>query len=136
MKLKIKRVSIIDPGAFGVLLDENSVPFAVTLEHTYGVNIKGEQHLKIDPGTYQCTRTHYHEGNYTTFEIHVPGHSRILFHKANVEDDLDGCVGVAEEFGVLDGKPAILQSGTHPDKGFNEFMKKVEGLDWFDLVVE
>lgn len=132
MKLKIKRVSIIESGAFGVFLDEQSIPFAVTLEHTYGsINM-----LKINPGTYQCTRTYYNKGGYETFEIHVPGHSRILLHKVNIEDDLDGCVGVAEEFGTLNDKPAILQSGTHPDKGFNEFMHKLSGLDWFDLVVE
>jgi hypothetical protein len=129
MILKLKRVSIIEPGAFGVLmLDE--VPFAVTLERTYG--LYGGQELKIAPGVYRCSMTIYYRGNYPTYEIHVPGHTRILFHKANLEEELDGCIAIGEQFGELNGKPAILQSG----KGFEEFMQKMRGLAFFDLTIE
>lgn len=135
MELKIKRVAIIDDGAFGVFL-QNGIPFAVTLERTYPVQDLIGQYVKIAPGIYRCTRSQYYRGGYPTFEIHVPGHTRILFHKGNLEKHFDGCVGVAEEFGVMEGKPAILQSGTHPHKGFNEFMELTKGLDYFDLIVE
>jgi uncharacterized protein DUF5675 len=122
--LEVKRVAVIPEGAFGVAL-WNTVPFAVTLERTYDDN-----QVKIDSGIYNCRRTVYHRGNYATFEILVPGHSRILFHKGNVESELEGCVAVGEEFGILDGKPAILQSG----RGFSELMKLTS--DIHDLTVE
>jgi hypothetical protein len=125
MKVDIKIVSIIEPGAFGVLLI-NDIPIGVILMRTYE-----SLAVKIPPGLYRCTRTKYFKGGYETFEIHVPGHSRILFHKANIEDDLDGCVGIGEQFGELHGKPAILQSGS----GFAEFMDKMTNYNEFILKV-
>jgi hypothetical protein len=131
MNLTIKHVSTIDPGCFGVFLDDG-VPFAVTLERTYLEG--GAQVTKIPDGIHHCTRTLYLAGGYVTFEIHVEGHSRILFHKANVETQLDGCVAVGEEFGVLDGMPAILHCGN--GGGFDKFFAKVQGLQEFDVTVE
>jgi len=125
MNVTLKRISIIESGAFGVLLIDD-VPIAVTLERTYE-NLS----VKIPAGIHICKRTTYHKGGYETFEIEVQGHSRILFHKANTEIDLDGCVGIGEQFGELHGKPAILQSGA----GFTEFMQKLKGKNWFFLDV-
>jgi hypothetical protein len=125
MNLSIKRVSVIDEGCFGVLMD-NFVPFALTLERTYANGF-----VKIPPGTYQCVKDYYHKGGYPTFEIKVPGHSRILFHKANIEDDLDGCIAIGEQFGELRGKPGILQSGI----GFSEFWNKVKDLESFTITI-
>jgi len=132
MKIYIKHVSIIDPGAFGVIMDEARVPFGVTLERSYLENQR--QVTKIPPGLYACTRTIYHRGGYPTFEIHVIGHERILFHKGNLESQLDGCIAIGEEFGVLDGKPAILHCGN--GGGFDEFVKKTKDVDAFDLIME
>jgi hypothetical protein len=129
MGLTIKRVSIIDPGAFGVMLLDD-VPFAVTLERTYDLDAR--EVVKIPPGIYRCTKTTYYKGDYPTYEIHVPGHSRILFHKANVETQLEGCIAIGEEFGVLYNKPAVLRSG----RGFDEFMQKMSHLEYFDLTIE
>lgn len=127
MKVEIMRVSVIEPGAFGVLLIDE-IPIAVTLERTYK-SVASGQVMKIPVGIHRCTETNYHKGNYRTFEIHVPEHKRILFHKGNVEDDLDGCIAIGEEFGRLHGKPAILRSG----KGFDEFMRKMESVIYFDI---
>lgn len=129
-QLKIRRVAVIDPGAFGVLL-WNGLPFALSLERTY-TKEDGTQSIKIPPGAYRCTKTRYIRGGYDTFEIAVPGRTRILFHKANKESDLDGCVGIGEEFGELNGLPAIIQSGA----GFAEFMRKTAGLDEFEALFE
>lgn len=126
--LKIRHVSVIDQGAFGVMLFDD-IPFAITLERTYKEG--SNQVTKIPQGIHRCTKSFYNKGGYPTFEIHIPGHSRILFHKANKEEELDGCVAIGEEFGVLDGKPAILRSGA----GFDEFMRKMSGLEYFDLIV-
>ena len=129
--MKLKRVSIIDQGAFGVLIDSHGIPFAVTLERTYKLP-DGTQSIKIIPGVYLCTHTMYYKGAYATFEINVEGHERILFHKGNVETDSEGCVLIGEQFEVLNNVPAILQSG----KGFAEFMAKVGDMEEFYLTIE
>jgi len=123
--LEIKRVSVVDAGAFGVMMLDG-IPFAVTLERTYDNNA-----VKLRCGVYYCYKTAYYRGGYPTYEISVPGHDRILFHKANVETELDGCIAIGEQFGILNGKPAILQSGV----GFNEFMRKMENKESFDVLI-
>lgn len=119
--ITVKRVAKLDEGVFGAIL-HLGVPFAVTLERSYGLD------PKIPAGIYTCVATRYHRGGYPTFEVTgIDGHSRLLFHKANWETDLEGCVGIGEGFAVLDGRLAIAQSGA----GFGEFMQKVGHLPSF-----
>jgi len=130
MKIEIKIVSLIEDGCFGVLkIDE--VPILVTLWRTYSPEENPKEVVKINPGVYRCTPTTYYKHGYKTFEIHVPEHERILFHILNVETESDGCVGIGEKFGRLNGKAAILSS----QNGFNKFMSIVGHLDSFDLIV-
>ncbi len=124
--ITVKRVAKLDEGVFGVLL-HLGVPFAVTLERSFGLE------PIIPAGTYDCQARRYNRGGYDTFEItSVAGHSLLLFHKANWETDLEGCVGVGESFAVLAGKLAIAQSGD----GFAEFMRKVGHLPNFPATFE
>jgi hypothetical protein len=128
-ELQLVRVSRAEEGAFGVLLDEGNYPFAVTLERTYS-----ELFVKIPVGIHRCTPTIFHHGKpapYATYEIFIPNHSRILFHKANLETDLLGCVGVARRFGTLTGRHAVLDSAS----GFADFMKWADGAAEFNLRV-
>lgn len=131
--IRLLHIAIIESGAFGVLLwrdlSGDFIPIAVTLERTYGNGIT--QSVKIPLGIHLCTRTVYIKGGYETFEIHIEGRFRILFHKLNVETESEGCVGIGEQFGFLNGSPAILQSGA----GFTEFMGKMKGIDEFYLQV-
>lgn len=117
----VKRVAKLLEGCFGVML-HSGAPFAVTLEHSYEDN-----EPKIAAGVYLCKASRYFKGGYDTFEIIVPGHTRILYHKANLERDLDGCVGIGESFSLLEGSLSIAQSGD----GFAEFMRRVGHLDSF-----
>ena len=127
--LELVRTSVREDGAFGVLQALDSPrgqpgrPIAVCLERTYPLPDapSGAQFLKIPIGLHRCVRTVFHRGGYETFEVIVPGHDRLLFHVANVEQrilDLDGCVGVARRFGLLNGQSAILDSRL----GFEDFM--------------
>jgi len=125
MTFQLKRVAILNDGAFGVLL-HNGVPFAVTLERTYEGNT-----TKIGNGFHECSRSRYHKGGYDTYEIEVPGHSRILFHKGNTELHSDGCILVAESYAVMGDKPGIAFSA----EGFNEFMKRAADAKAFTLEV-
>jgi len=126
MNLSIKRVAILNDGAFGVLLS-NGVPFAVTLERTYDPG----NTVKIGNGFHECRRSRYNRGGYDTFEIEVPGHERILFHKGNTELHSEGCVLVAESFAVLGDKPGVALSA----EGFAEFMRRAADVDSFTLEV-
>ncbi len=124
--MALHRVAILPDGAFGVLL-HLGVPFAVTLERTYGEN----DLIKIPTGIWRCVRTRFIRGGYDTYEILVPGHSRLLFHIANQEGQLDGCIAVAESFAMFDLKPGIAQSRI----GFVEFMNRAANAPEFDLEV-
>lgn len=126
MTFELKRVAVLSDGAFGVFM-HNGVPFAVTLERTYDPG----NTIKITSGFHECHRSRYNKGNYDTFEITVPGHNQILFHKGNVELHSEGCVLVAESFAVLGDKPGVAMSA----EGFWEFMKRATGVDSFTLEV-
>ena len=125
VRLKVKTVAVLDEGCFSVLLWDGR-PFAVSVERTFENN-----RCVIENGAYLCKRDFYHKGGYETFEIFVEGHDRILFHKGNAETDSEGCVLVAESFGVLKGQAAVLDSAG----GFTEFMKLSAGLTEFDMEV-
>lgn len=95
-------------GAFGVMFNDDGIPFAVTLEN---------EETLIPAGIHKCTRDFYYAGGYPTFEIQIKGRDRLLFHKLNWNHQSKGCVGIAESYEILNGIPAISQSG----KGFQEF---------------
>ena len=125
--MTLQRIKNTIHGMFGVLIDD--VPFAVTLELPW---LDNKPFISCIPsGNYICKRYHS-DGHPNTFQIvDVPERSGILFHIANTIKDLQGCIGVAEEFGVLKDKPAVLSSG----RGFSEFMNKLHGLNEFPLYI-
>ena len=118
----------MEDGTFGMML-AGSTPFCLTLELEWKLNEPNES--CIPDGSYICQRINSPKfGN--TFEIcNVINRSHILFHKANVESDLLGCIGLGEEFGILNGKTAILASG----RAFAEFMERTKGIDEFKLSI-
>lgn len=125
---KLIRISSMESGTFGVLLD-GELPFCLTIERPWFNN---EQNISCIPsGKYLCRRVHSPRfGN--TFEVgDVPGRSAILFHKGNVMDDSHGCIIVGEQFELLNGKPAVLASG----KAFEEFLGRLKDTDEFHLEI-
>jgi len=125
MILELKTVALREDGAFGVLLWDGR-PFAVSAERTFE-NLR----TVINGGPYKCRRDFYYKGRYETFEIEVPGHDRVLFHKGNVEGDSEACVLVAESFSAIGDATAIADS----KHGFEEFMQLAAGLSEFDMLV-
>ena len=129
MELKLKRVADNEDATFGVLINGN-IPFAVTLEPAWEDNKKGIS--CIPSGPYSCKRVKSPKFG-DTFEIlDVEGRTHILFHKGNSERNTQGCVLIAEEFGRLNGKAAVLASG----RGFTEFMSILKEVDEFELIIE
>ena len=123
--LTAKTIAIREDGCFSALL-WNGRPFAVSVERTFA-----DMRPIIGEGIYNCRRGFFNRGGYETFEILVPGHTDVLFHKGNVETDSEGCVLVAESFGLLSGATAVLDS----KGGFNELMQLTAGLDRFTFEV-
>ena len=121
--LELLRVAVQPEGAFGVLLQDGLPTGLVTVERTYPVApsvSRGPQYVKIPAGTYRCEATTFIRGGYPTWEVTgVIGHSRLLFHRANSEADVEGCIGVGSRFGWLRGFPAVLESAA----GFAEFRR-------------
>ena len=119
----LKRVSHITDGMFGVLIDNEDKPFAVTLENS---------ELYIDSGLYVCKKTTYHKHNYPTYEVTgVPGRTRILIHLGNLNSDSRGCICIGENFTFINGKTAIGMSRS----GFKEFMSKLSGINEFTIII-
>lgn len=124
-RLELKTVAIREDGCFSVLLWDGQ-PFAISVERTFE-----KLRTVIMQGAYKCTRSTYIKGGYETFEIQVEGHTRVLFHKGNVEEESEGCVLVAESFGAVGKQTAVLDART----GFGGLMEKAAGLKEFAMLV-
>lgn len=107
------RTSIDKYGALGVLFDGLGREFAVFAE---GVSPETGK-LVIPEGISTCKKDFYHHGGYATFQIIVPGHTEVKFHKGNFKRDSRACVIVAEKFSMLDNEQAVAES----KEGFAEF---------------
>lgn len=131
-------VSDIAQGRFGVFRD-NGIPFAVTLERTFEDSpIVQERTVIPFNAITHCVRTHYIEGGYGTFELQIPGHTRVLFHKLNIETQSKACMGIGQYFADFGTDPNSRLYGpgiANAAAGFGEFMKRTQGLDSFDLLV-
>ena len=131
MNLALDRNEWSKDGIFGRLLDENGQEIAVTCEHAYSDGSDAWA-SKIPPGLYQCVkgmhRLHGHTLDFETFEIiGVHGHSGLLFHCGNTNEDSEGCVLL----GLTRTDKMILSSRM----AFDRFMLKQKGVTSFTLVV-
>lgn len=117
----LKRVSYKNTGIFGTLEDEREI-FAVTIENPQ---------LKIPKGEYMANLDFYHKGNYPVYELIVPGRTRILTHKANLGEELEGCIAIGESYGILKGRAGILDSAG----GFKEFMDRTASEPQIKFVI-
>lgn len=108
---------VTDSGVYGTLWHHGD-PFAVTLERA-----EEDGNSKIPDGLWYCDRRRYIKGGYHTFEIHVPHHDLILFHKGNWQRDTEGCVLIAEQFHDFNPAPGLQDPGIgNSAGGFAEFM--------------
>ncbi len=134
MQFKLKRTDRNVDGVFGVLTDEQGHEVLRTLEHAYGPDFAP----KVLTGEYTCKRSahrlHGMDHDFETFEVtKVPGHSGILFHWGNYNQDSDGCVLVGKHATLGPGGPTmIINSRTT----FARFMDLLKGINEFTLTVE
>lgn len=109
-------------GTFGVL-QLNDVILCGTLELPWKGN--RVQESCIPPGTYRLKRINSPKHGITFGIMDVDGRSNCLIHSANKPSQLLGCIALGEQFGYLDGKPALLASGD----AMREFMTVMTGYD-------
>ena len=128
----IKRIAETFNGLFGVMLDDN-IPFAVTLENKWNYNINNIS--SIPRGVYFCKRVDSPKFGNTFEVIDVPNREHILFHYGNQDEDTEGCILIAEEFGVLNDEEAILSSN-FAHRGFQEFLDRTADVDEFILSIQ
>lgn len=125
MNFTLKRVASTLSAVYGVLIGPDGVPFTLTLERPW---LNNQPNVSCIPnGRYACKRiSSPHFGD--VFEVtDVPGRTHILLHKGNFVADSEGCILVGERF----NGHGIAESAV----GFDEFMKKLEGVDEFDLEI-
>lgn len=127
----LKRVALTDHGTFGVLIDENNIPFVLTLERPW-LNNKHDVSC-IPAGIYTCQRINSPKHGDCFQVMNVPDRDNIQIHKGNIEDDTEGCILIGENFAynIKKGKPGVAASGA----GYDEFMQKLTGQNSFTLKI-
>lgn len=145
--LYLHRQQFRSDGIFGQLCDTNGRVIALTLEHAYpnteayaqdGYGAAPHYYPKVPPGTYRCVRGLHRlahmEHDFKTFEVMgVKGHTGILLHKGNSQNDSSGCILLGSSFGPNSSNTAqVLYNST---VAFNKFMNDQENVDSFTLEV-
>lgn len=124
----IKRIYNLPDGTFGII-DIDREPFAFTLELPYRNN---EREISSIPrGAYDIERWKSPTFG-ETFKVCVQFRDNILFHPANLIQELKGCVALGKQIGKLNGGLAILQSKA----AFSEFLDKMRWYKKGRLIVE
>lgn len=127
----LQRTNYLSAGIFGNLLKDGGALFCVTLEHAYDRG-DGTYAPKLPSGEYTCVRGKHNLlllGEIETFEItNVPGHTGILFHIGNYNNDSNGC--------VLLGTESAGSYIEHSRLAFIQFMNMMDGVEEFKLMVK
>ena len=142
MHLTAQRVLYDEHGIFSEITDDDGKRVMVTCEHAYASGLPDYQYLpKVMPGEYVCQRGPHRLQSMTedfeTFEVmHVTGHTGILFHWGNWNEDSRGCfltgqsIAKAEHNGEAD-----VELVTKSRETFKKFMDRMKGIDEFALTV-
>lgn len=109
MNITLVRTSHLPDVTLGVMTDTDTGHFiCCTLEEPWKENKR--QISCIPEGEYICKP---HSG--TKFQnvwqvTNVPNRAAILIHSGNTTDDIEGCILVGMEHGILSGKEAVVRS--------------------------
>lgn len=137
MNLILRRSEAREDGILGKLYDTNDNLIAYTLEHAYDSGHgNGSYEPKVPAGAYTCVRGTHRLASMThsfvTFEIeNVPGHTNILFHSGNTNDDSNGCVLLGAGCVEMQGRAFLTTSR----KAFQAFIALQANLNEFQLTV-
>jgi hypothetical protein len=134
MNLTLTRKLFRADGIFSELVDDQGKFVAMTLEHSYS---DGDFFRpKIPNGTFQCVRgihqLHGMAEPFQTFEITgVVGHTDLLFHAGNFNQDSEGCILLGQTI-ADDGMAEMV---TNSKMTFAAFMDREKDVQEFMLSV-
>lgn len=120
----VERFAYTPVGTFGrMFLPSGAIIF--TCEDPDNANKNGVS--CIPEGEYLCLPSIYHKHNYPAYEITgVKNRSRILIHKGNSDEDVEGCIIVGMKWPEWFGVPKGLGIGNSAG-AFGKFMKEMNG---------
>lgn len=123
----LERFCDCDLGTFGILTADGFTCYSI--EQPWRNNLVG--HSCIPAGVYTCRRGLFPKhGN--VFEVtNVPDRTAILIHQGNFVNDFEGCIGVGDAYGCINGTWAIKNS----DATLERFMAYMSGINEFQLTV-
>lgn len=126
--VEIIRLEETGQGTFGVLRLQKEI-FCVTLEPPDYENARDISCIPAQQ--YECVFVNSPRFGETYQVMDVPGRDYVLFHAGNVVENTKGCILLAQHFGKLKGKRAVLNSGAT----FIEFMNRLAGYEVFKLTI-
>jgi hypothetical protein len=120
------RIASNDKCTFGIMKDENNIPFCVTLELPW---LDNKHNVSCIPmGTYECFRENSPKHG-ICFELKsVPDRQEVQIHIGNYPKDTLGCILVGMSF---NGDYSIGSS----TEAFHRFMNNLAGVDKFTLKI-
>lgn len=138
MQLTLTRKIARPDGIISDIKDDRGLFYAHTLEHSYAA-LRGVAYAaKIPTGQFTCKRgphrLHGMTADFETFEITgVEGHTNLLFHWGNYNEDSDGCILLGTSYAVTPAGKAMV---TASRAKFTEFMNLMTGVNEFTLTVK
>lgn len=115
-------------GTFGILKINKQV-FCATLEPPDVANQPFESNIPAQQ--YFCRLINTPRFGWTYIVEDVPHRDAVLFHAGNWAEDTEGCIMVAQHFGKLKAKRAVLNSGAT----FKKFMSALKGYEFLSLTI-
>jgi len=127
--LQLKRCCHTDKyGVFGKLFIDNKF-CCYTVERPWQEN---KPYVSCIPCRAYLIQKGTFRNEYENYEIkNVPDRTHIEIHRANVADDVQGCIGLGLELGVVDGKWAVLESRA----AMGRFVDEMQGDEYAVMVV-
>jgi hypothetical protein len=83
----------------------------------------------IPAGSYVCQRVVSPKFGDVFQVMEVPGRSHILIHSGNTEEDVEGCIMLGVEFGLLDRADEDMPG--HPVRRKRAVLRSKAALKWF-----
>lgn len=108
MRITLLRAAQSEHGTFGVLVRDDLVPFALTLELPMRDNKKDVS--CIPDGTYRCEPFASPTKGKVFKLVGVPGRTNVELHSGNIMSDSLGCILVGEAFEPIKGQDGIAYS--------------------------
>ena len=127
--VELVRLEESEQGTFGVLKVNKRV-VCLTLEPK---DMENQQDISSIPAQQYICKKVDSPGFGRVFKVtNVPGRSNVLFHIGNTDKNTAGCILLGSTYGDLNGKRAVLGSGT----AFKRFYKKLAGAEKFHLTIQ